>query len=228
MANRNRLSGLLFLVLALICGLGAGLIVYMAGRQAVPTVPVLAAAVDMAPGDPITPDQVQVIKLPPAGLPDDVLLEGTDTSGLLAAHGYSAGDILRRVGVLDVEAPDPGLLSSRVRALGDPTLRAMEVPIEAAAGMLGGMKSSDRVDVIAVEDQAGSGGNTVPVARTILKGVPVVGVNPGGDSGAGVLVVAVTSEQAEVLALARSRGTVYASLLPFGVEGNDFNVVVGE
>lgn len=227
MANRNRLSGLLFLVLALICGLGAGFIVYTAGRQAVPTVPVLAAAVDMAAGDPITLNRVRVVKLPPAGLPDDVLPEGTDISGLLAAHGYSAGDILRRAGVLDVEAPDPGLLSSRVRALGNPSLRAMEVPVEAAAGMLGGMKSGDRVDVIAVEEQQQGGEKTV-VARTILKGVPVIGVNPGGDSGAGVLVVAVTPEQAEALALARSRGKVYASLLPFGVGGGETNAGIGQ
>lgn len=223
MANRNRLNRMLFLVLALVCGLGAGLIVYMAGRQAVPTVPVLAAAVDMAAGDPITPDRLQVVKLPPAGLPDDVLLGGTDVSGLIAAHGHSAGDILRGSGVLDVRAPDPGLLSSRVRALDDPALRAMEVPVEAAAGMLSGMKTGDRVDVIAIEEQAGPGDGKIPVARTILKGVPVVGVNPGGDSGAGVLVVAVTPGQAETLALARSRGKVYASLLAFGVHGGEIS-----
>ena len=213
--DRSRISGLFFLLVAVVCGLAAAALVGFIALQSAPSVPVYTAARTIAAGDPIKPDMLQVMKMPRANLYPDVIRPGADLSWVVAAHGMAPGDMLRQSGVINLSAPDPAVLSARLLALNNPNLRAMEVPVEAAAGMLSGMKAGDRVDVIAVAGR-GPGQGQEPVKRTILRGVPVVGVQPSGDSGAGVLVVGVTPEQAEDLAYARAASKVYASLLPFG------------
>lgn len=211
----ERRTGLLLLVLALVLGLAAALLVIGIGSQSSPSQPVLIAGEKITPGDPLSPEMFREIKMAPAGLPADLLVPGSvNWDVLIASHGMEPGDILRSAGVIELNNADPSILSARLRALNNPSLRGVEVPVEAAAGLMSGMKSGDLISLISVyqsEDPETLGLK----AETILEAVPVVGVMAPGES-SGSLVVALTKEQAETLALARERGKLYAGLYPFG------------
>ncbi|MHB1420660.1 MAG: RcpC/CpaB family pilus assembly protein [Bacillota bacterium] len=126
--------------------------------------------------------------------------------------------MLRFSGMITLDTPNPSLLSARLRSLNNPQLRGVEVPPDAAGGLLGGMKTGDRIDVISVSLGTEPGQAQEKRAATILQSVPVVGVKPPGDGGGGILVVGLTPEQAEIFALARENGKIYVSLQPFGNE----------
>lgn len=211
--DKTRLGGLGFMAAAFLTALlAAGLVISVAVKAA-PTVPVLQVVQDIPPGTP-PKEYVEATKLPAAGLPPDVLTPDTDLADTVVKHGLTAGDILR-AGHLVAFGQPAGLLTARITALNDPLLRAMEVPVEAVAGMLAGMQAGDRVDLVAVlplKDQK-TGIETV-VAKTVLQDVPVVGVRPPEDAGTGVLVVGVYPDQAEILALARTQGKLFVLLAP--------------
>ncbi|MHB1418657.1 MAG: SAF domain-containing protein [Bacillota bacterium] len=151
--SQNR-KGLAFILLAVVCAFIAAGLVFAAGSRLAPSVPVLEANTDISPGDPLDQGQFKEVKLPPAGLPAGAMTPNVNLSNAIAARGLTAGDILRSNAIIRLDAADPPLLSARLRALNNQALRAMEVPIEAAAGLLSGMKAGDKVDIISVSQSA--------------------------------------------------------------------------
>ncbi|MHB1126979.1 MAG: Flp pilus assembly protein CpaB [Bacillota bacterium] len=215
-SGRKR-TGLLFLILALLCGFLAAGLVYTVGSRMAPSVPVLVANTEITPGDPLGKEMFREIKLPPAGVPEGIIMPQADLSNTIAAHGMAPGDVLRHSGLIQLETPNPSLLSARLRSLNNPQLRGVEVPPDAAGGLLGGMKTGDRIDIISVSQGTQPGqAQAEQRAATILQSVPVVGVKPPGEGGGGILIVGLTPEQAEIFALAREKGKIYVSLRPFG------------
>lgn len=215
--NKAKLSGLSFIIIALACAFVAAFIVIQAGLRAAPTVPVLQVTQDVTQGDFVY-DKVREIKIAKSSVPKGAIKPGADISRAIARHGLSEGDILRVNHLLDEEI-DGGLLSARLKALGDDSLRAVELPIESVAGMLGGMKAGDRVDVIAVFE-TDDGENAVIEGKTILTDREIVGVLIPEDGSGGALVVSVTDKEAELLATSMEKGKIYVTLRPFGKGGN--------
>lgn len=214
---KTKFTGMMFIILAIACASIAAFIVVQAGIKAAPTVPVLQVKEDIAPGD-FVQDKVTTIKVASSSVPKGAIKPGADLSKAVAKHGLSQGDILRVDHLID-EKIDSGLLSARLRALGDSNLRAAELPIDSVAGMLGGMKAGDRIDVIAVyEEENGNIKNLI--SKTILTNRQLIGVRvPQDSSSGGSLVVAVTAQEAETLALYREKGKLFITLKPFGKGG---------
>lgn len=217
-ANSSRRSGVVFVILAILCGLAAAGLVVAAGMMAAPSVPVLQVTTDLVPGD-FVEGRVTTVKMPRAGLPSDAITSINEVKNAITKHGLSAGDILRRSHIIKSD-DSGGLLSARLVALNDPNLRAVEVPTESVAGMLGGMKAGDRVDIIAVY-QTGANSNELS-SQTIIFNAPVVGVKTGGEEDKAALVIAVNQQEAEKLALYRERGKIYVVLKPLNA-GNKNN-----
>lgn len=213
----GRAAGIGFLALALVCGLTAAGLVILTGLRLQPSVGVYVASAPIAEGDPLTPQNTKLVKMPPAGLPSDAVKTTDILAKAVAAHAMSPGDIVRESNLvqLDARTGDFGLLPARLAALKDPGLRAVEVPSDASPGLLAGIKPGDKVDIVATE-KVGSGSNITIVGRTIIQKASVIGVRPPGESANGVLVVALTQSQFETLAAAREKGKVYVSVLPLG------------
>lgn len=235
MGFSSKAKGLLFVGIAVLCGLIAMLVVFSIGGRVAPSVPALQAERNIQPGDPLGREMFTEVMLAEANLPPGLVDTDIDFSHLIAARTISEGDILRDVDLMALEEPFPALFSARLRAFDDPDLRAVEVPVEAVRGLITGMGYKDYIDIIAVyEDYPDDAFEDIPeefegvirvekelISKTILHSVPVVGLRAGGQEGLGgreeiVLVVALIEEDAETLALYRETGKLYASLRPFG------------
>lgn len=217
--SKTKTSGVVFIIIAIACATIAAFLVVQAGLRAAPTVPVLQITENIAPGD-FLQGKVKEVKIAKSSLPKGAIRPGTDLSKFVAKHGMSEGDILRGDHILSDDV-DAGLLSARLLAMGDDNLRAVELPIESVSGMLGGMKAGDRVDIIAVyglEDE--EGGRKELESKTILTDRKLVGVMITEDGSDGAIVVALTSEEAETMALYTELGKIYITLKPFG-KGSD-------
>lgn len=212
--NKKRTSFMIVL-LAVACGLFAAGLVYIAGSRATPSVPVLAAKVEITAGDPLKKEMFEEILVPPAGLPKGTLKPSAPLEGTVAVHGLSPGDILRETHIIRYDSTDIPLLSARLKTIGNDNMRAVEVPVDSISGMLGGMKAGDRVDIISVTVKEDTGGRKEMVSKKIISSAPVIGVRPPEDS-PGVLIIGLTEEQVNIFMLARETGKVYASLCPFG------------
>ncbi|QNB45371.1 Flp pilus assembly protein CpaB [Thermanaerosceptrum fracticalcis] len=221
--DKEKRKGVVFILIALLCGVvAAGFVLGLAVKMS-PKVPALEAVVEIAAGTPLDRSQFREIKLPEAGLPSEIIHPNTDLKGKIAARTMVPGDILRHLVTIDLEkGVSPSLLSARLRALNDPELRAVEIPVESVKNMLGGMKSGDRVDIVAVYvDETASGPVKKLISQTIMEAVPVLGLrseDSGSASGggqAGALIAAMKKEQVETYALYREKGRIYASLRPY-------------
>jgi pilus assembly protein CpaB len=103
--------------------------------------------------------------------------------------------------------------------------RAIAVPIDAAHGLLGQVRSGDRVDVLAgFNTSSATTGRGRPTLRTLVRNVLVLQV-PGADQGGGVggggtaatasnIVVRVDDAQAARLAFAADNGKIWFVLRP--------------
>lgn len=215
--SKVKMSGAGFIAAALVCAALAALLVVKAGSMVAPTVPVLEITQDISAGDYVA-EKVREVKIAKSSIPEGAIKPEADLSGAVAKHGLSKGDILRAAHLIDGKS-DGGLLSARLMALGNQNLRAVELPIESASGMMHGMKAGDRVDVIAVREADTAAGKSLE-AKTILTNRELVGVMMSDDGEATALVVSVTPQEAEILASSREQGKVYISLRPFGKEEN--------
>lgn len=219
--NEKR-KGLFFVMGAVACGLVAALFILGLGNKIAPKVPALEAVVEIAPGDPLDRSQFREIKLPEAGLPREIIHPGTDLSGMIASRGMYPGDILRHPSAISLEGDSPSLLSARLKALENPELRGVEIPVDSIKGMLTGMKTMDMVDIVAVYKEYDARlDDEVLVSRTIVQAAPVIGLRGGetdriSSAAENSVVVALTQDQVELYALHMEKGKIYASLRPFG------------
>ncbi|MGB9812378.1 MAG: Flp pilus assembly protein CpaB [Thermovenabulum sp.] len=215
--QRKKTGGALFLLLSIVFGLAAAGLVILAGMKIAPTVPVLQAAQDISPGDPIE-GKVTIVKMPKAGLPNDYIDPNDPiVKRAVARHGLSQGDVIRQSHVLIAGQNDGGILSARLLALNDPSYKAIELPPDSAGGMLGGIKAGDKINVINVYEEENNG-TKILKSETILRNATVIGVRAGGDNTAPSLVIAVKDSEAEAIALARERGKIYVTINPISAK----------
>jgi len=222
----DKRKGLLLIIFAVICGFLAAIIVFTTGVKMLPSVSVLEAVVEIEKGTPLDRTYFKEVKLPEAGLPKGTVHPNADLSKIIVTRDMIPGDILRQEGTIELETTNPAILSSRLRVLNNPELRGVEIPIDAAKGMLWGIKAGDVIDVIAVYEQEKLAvdtdeSDTIGLkSETILKGVPIIGVRKKSEDGNIAemsLVIAITKEQVERLALYKVIGEIHVSLRPLGL-----------
>lgn len=235
----NKAKGLLFVIVALICGLLSVVIIFSLGSKMSPSVAALEAIQDIKAGTPLDRSMFREVRLAEASLPTQLIDVNIDFTGLVAAKDISTGDIFREPAILSLSEGSPALFSARLRALGDPSLRAVEVPTDSVEGLITGMGNQDRVDIIAVYEELQVVDEFTAIAEdtlkveTIIKGAPVIGVRPGDSeniegSPATLLIVALKAKDVEKVSLYRELGSIYASLRPFGLEEDETEEEVKE
>lgn len=152
-----------------------------------PTLTIVAAARDLAPGSPLTKEDLTQVVLPRTLAPEGA---ATDPSALLGR--VLSGPVRRGEPLTDVRLLGSGLLTGR---------GLVAVPVRLADGAtLALLHAGDRVDVLA----ASTGQQQTAAAETVAAGVEVLAVPGGQDRNAdgGLIVVAATPATAARLAAA--------------------------
>lgn len=230
--------------LVLLVGIGlAGFAVYMAqgyleqtqaqaraaaerAAAAVPTVEVYAMTRDIAYGETITAEDVEVIRYAEPYLPEGVFR----TEEELFPNGPDELRVVlrpmqAREPVLAIKVTEPGEdagITSRLSR----GMRAFAIRVDVSSGVSGFLRPGDRVDVYWTGRAPGSGGDLEEVTKLIESNVTLVAVDQqasGSDFAttiARTVTVEVTPQQVAALAQAQSTGTLSLSLL-----GTDDNTV---
>jgi pilus assembly protein CpaB len=223
--------------LVLIVGLGlAGFAVYMAqsyfatqsaaleqeraaAALIVPTVDVYAVKRDVAYGERLKLDDVQVIKYAAPFLPEGVFRTEEEMFP-------SGGEILRSV-LIPMSVNEP-VLAAKVSAPGEDAgittrlargMRAFAIKVDVASGVSGFLRPSDRVDVYWSGRNDTGSGEAQEITKLIETGVKIVGIDQTSDGNisqasiARTVTVEVTPQQVAALAQAQSTGTLSLSLV---------------
>jgi pilus assembly protein CpaB len=166
--------GGVFVVIALVLGLGAAFLIFMvlssarAGRTA-GLVPVVVANTDLTYGTKLDQSQLRVVNFPKESVPEGAYSDmdsvlGNTTKVFLAAREPVLTSKLSTVG---------GGLSMMVR----PSLRASSVDVRLSSSVSGFIVPGDRVDVLCTVDQQGSGMQEA-LTKTILQNMEVLAAGP--------------------------------------------------
>ncbi|HUR14669.1 MAG TPA: Flp pilus assembly protein CpaB [Mycobacteriales bacterium] len=167
-----------------------------------PSVLVVAAARDLAPGRPLTAEDLTTIALPRDVAPSGVLTTVGDAVGRTATSAVRRGEPLTDVRLLGAGLlTGHGLVAAPLR-LADPATLAL-------------LHAGDRVDVLAAPT---SSDGPPTSAVTVAAGVRVLAVPGGEDATAegGLVVVAATPATAARLAAAAVSSRLSVTLLPAG------------
>jgi Flp pilus assembly protein CpaB len=197
----------------------AGLIVFAYVKQYRATVNESAAPVNVlvarslieagTPGDVVgQKEQFQI-----TSVPKDELKVGAIRDPASLQGRYATADIFP--GTQLTVAAFGGLTGATLGTQLVDAERAVAVPVEGPAGLIGAVQGGDKVDILVAID-----GNSGPVVRTLLQNVYVL-VPPvpaaggiGGGTGGGNLTLRVTSRQAARLAFASQHGKLWLVLRP--------------
>jgi pilus assembly protein CpaB len=180
-------------------------IAVLAGLHAVspdppPATRIWVAARDLSGGRPLVAADVSVAELPVAAVPAGALPAGQPVRGRFVAAPMRRGEPLT-----DVRLLEPALLE----ALSRPGLVAVPVRVADGSAATALVHAGDRVDVLAVSEDAAGRTTTAQVASNALV-LSVPAHDDGSGSGAGLVVVAVSPTTAE--RLARSGATARLSV----------------
>ena len=208
--------GKYFIIFSLMSAIIGGFLVVQALSLAIPSSSVLVAKEEIKTGEIFTREMLQVKKVPRVVMPKDRIEKLDEIIGKHAKTSVAPGDPLRKAHIAEIA--EGGTLAARLN-LEDAKLRAIALTPEASLG-LKGVQIGDRVDIIGVMD-AMVGEGEIPVSKVIVWGAPVLEVisadkeKESGDKKSN-LVVGVTPEQSEKVALALIKGKVLATVNPIG------------
>lgn len=224
---RSLSAGMLILLgIVLIGGSFAG--VFFLGQRANRTVDVVVATRDIPPLEAVNPADVKLEARPASGVPAGAFTNLTPVVGKYLRFGLVKGQVV--VAPMLAETAEQAsaydvALASAAKAAGQ-DLRAVPLALDQTRGF-GLMQKGDRIDILAVIGASGNGKQAVVVASHVL----VLDILGGGSTGpqanptqpgqtqpssSGVVVLALTPEQAQQVALAQSEGSVMAVLDPLG------------
>lgn len=185
--------------------------------QVVPTVDVIAVKRDMAYGEKITKDDIEVIKYAEPFLPAGVFRTEQEV--------FAKGDDALRVVLRPMEANEP-ILAIKVTEPGEDAgitsrlgkgMRAFAIKVDVTSGVSGFLRPGDKVDVY----WSGQGGELsgTGITKLIQTNVRIVAVdqtadaNQAGASIARTVTVEVTPQQVAALAQAQATGSLSLSLV---------------
>lgn len=223
--------------LVLIVGLGlAGFAVYMVqgyfeqqeaelqrermnSAQQVPTIEVIAVNRTMNYGEPLTTDDLVVVRYAEPYLPEGVFTSAED----LFPRGTDVPRIVLRQmepnePVLEAKVTEPGEQASITTRLA-PGMRAFTISVDVASGVSGFLRPGDRVDVYwtgSVRDGRNAGGDVTQLIETALPLVAVdqdANTSRSGTQVARTVTVQVSPQQVAKLAQAQATGELSLSLV---------------
>lgn len=230
--------------LVLIIGMGlAGFAVYMVkgyfeqqqialhqqaavAAQAVPTIEVVAMNREIAYGEKISPEDVQLIRYAQPFLPEGVfttmeeLFPDGETKLRMVTRNMEINEP-----VLMVKVTEPGEVAG-ITSLLAPGKRAFAIRVDVASGVSGFLRPGDRVDVYWTGQVAGAGdglGNG-DVTKLIETAVKIVAVDQSANGNLNQTIVArtvtveISPQQVAALAQAQSTGRLSLSLVGQGDE----------
>ncbi|HUF60046.1 MAG TPA: Flp pilus assembly protein CpaB [Actinomycetota bacterium] len=221
-------SSFVLLAISLVCALAAVVVMRAYARRldvvrpdGGPPASLVAAVEDVARGDVLTEEMLELVTLPSRFAPPGAMRDVARAAGRIAIADIAAGEV---VTVLRLSGSESGPTASLV----PPGMRAVRVPVADAVGV----KPGDLVDVIAT---FGGGGAHTEVAGEALEVLAVDREGGGGSFGAaaptsegGGLVLLVTPTEAERLAFASAFATLSIAVLGPDdlVPGGSFTVPV--
>ena len=178
------------------------------GPPAVRTVAVLAAATDLPAGTVLAAADLTRTDLPAPLAPDGASRPGTELTGRVLAAPVRRGEVLT-----DVRVVGPGLWSQVPPGQVAAPVRLADLAVATL------LHAGDRVDVLATDTATGAA--EVVASAALVLAAPA-GAEPdagpdragAGPEGAGLLVLAVPPETAEVLAGAATTGSLTVTLGP--------------
>jgi Flp pilus assembly protein CpaB len=187
----------------------------------------------LAPAPVLTAD-----RLIPAGTSGSEVVAGkhfeavaVPTDKLEAGAVTAAADLTGKVAVNEV-LPGEQILASDFAAAGDPirsrltkTERAVQIPIDGVAGMIGTLRPGDRIDILAAFNGGGgnAGGSAAASAvRPLIDDVRVMAI------GQGSVILESTDRQAGKLAFAADNAKLYFLLRPLVGAKDSKPTVVGQ
>jgi pilus assembly protein CpaB len=213
-----RMRVMLVLLLAIAAGgaLAYGTYTYVknapAAAAAIPTRPVVVAALDLDVGAALRPEDVRIVQWPANAVPAGVF----ETSDELVGRGLV-------MPVIQNEPILPMKLASKEAGSGLPVMipegqRAVSVRVNEVIGVAGYVLPGTRVDVVAVASATDNKGDTT--SKVVLNNVQVLAagtkMEQDGDQGKPMPVTVVTllvdPEQAERLTLASTEGKIQLAL----------------
>lgn len=233
MSKSYRKTGMLFILVAIICSLLAVIVAYTAVNRLTKKESILVANSYIVAGDPLTKDMFNVIQVPRGGIVEDAIRPNSNINieQFIAVKDMSEKDILRYTNVADLGRTDLPILSSRLRRADKEifgieeysdelfqNLRAAEIPIGSIQGMVDGMKVGDKISVTSLFIEENEKAEKIRRIETIFDHIYILGIKRNDENSSGNVVIAITQKQFEALTLAREKGTFYISLMPFGIE----------
>lgn len=203
---RNALKRHRVLLVSGALGVSAALFSGITVSTYVTTLPVVVAARDLIPYERIGRSDVKVVEMParavhPASLALDKVIGGFASGYIVAGQQILEGHLWR--------GPEAAGISFDLPA----GWRAMFVPVTLQKCLGGEIRPGERVDVIFCpkDGYPGSGQGAI----TVLRNVIVLGVKEAvGGSEFGGIIVRLSPEACEILAMCLERGSVYLSLVP--------------
>lgn len=164
--------------------------------------PVLVASADLAAGEEIDPrvatEALEVRRVPVRFAPPGALAAPSEALGLAPGVAIPAGSYLVAAQLRSADGPRDGAILGRGR-------RPVEVVVSGAGALsaLGVQPVGSRVDVVVTTEPDGSGDGRTYVAAPA---VPLLGLGPGGEGGAGeaTATLGLTRSQALRLIAAQS------------------------
>ncbi len=212
---------LIFIALAIgFALLAGGIAVHTAGRPGMgPTVDILAAATDLAPGERLDPTRLKWAAWPITALSDGHIQRPTPAAALADWRDWvvlarlTAGEPVYRA---KIERPEGGVLATMI----DKDSRAVTIAVNDVGGVGGFALPRDRVDVLFTPHEARG---TAAPSQVLVRDVRVLAINQvitseGASLGSAVrtATLEVREDQARDLVQAGVRGSLALSLRPVG------------
>jgi len=217
---KSRSPGSFFLIIAFAAALVAAFFAAQAVKLAAPSVSVLVAKQDLAPGERLTEDKLDVKQLPAAAVPQD-RVTGDMLDSAIGAHAktaVAAGDPIRVSHVAELSPPG-GTVAARLALTGQKDLRGYALPADATQGLV--LEAGDRVDLIGVVDVPREiGADSVTTSKVLVWSAPVLHVplvdENRPETGNERVIVALRPQEVEKVALAATKGRIHAVINPVG------------
>jgi len=178
-----------------------------------PTVTVVLAAEDIAPGVPIEASDLRIVEWPEDFIPPDSFASHDGLVDRVAHRTIRTGEPILSTALLGIGEP------GGLQALIEPNYRAMSVEVNAVVGVSGFIQPGSRVDVLAQLRTMDVKSGVTPHTRTILQNVKVLaidqkysGVNATEAALASVVTLQVLPDEAQRLAYAAAEGKLSLAL----------------
>jgi len=211
----------LTLVAALIFGLLASVAIYNYLKQQQEEIQrargeqqlVVVAAMDVPAGESLNQERIRTVMWPKTSLPPGVIFDPALAMGRLAVKDLVVGEP-----VLESKLAPKDVTTGVMTFLIPSGMRAVTVGVDPVSGVSGFILPNSHVDLI-LTSQLPSGAKT---SRTVLQNIRVLAVGEIMDQKEGkpvpvtTVTVAVTPEQAEILALAGNEGRLQLVLRKYG------------